>query len=246
MRKIILLFALITLFSCNTNKLEGVYTYQETETKKPTNFFDLAGAAEMGRQMGCEMIGQFEFKNGNCYFNVMGAEQRVEYEIEDNMIYLGSNSITKNGIGLKIIDENTIEYMGCNFIKNTKDLAENNKTTQSSSEKETEINLDLENKSNQSALIKNIYSKNNNIYFDLDFVDLEYVETDTKIINNNPKIRTFKLSSETNIEDCLKNKQINKSNILEYKNEILEDKDYVVIFDVENGEVKSINLGCYN
>ena len=45
------------------------------------------------------------------YFNVMGAEQRVEYEIEDNMIYLGSNSITKNGIGLKIIDENTIEYM---------------------------------------------------------------------------------------------------------------------------------------
>ena len=29
-------------------------------------------------------------------------------------------------------------------------------------------------------------------------------------------------------------------------NEILEDKDYVVIFDVENGEVKSINLGCYN
>ena len=81
MRKIILLFALITLFSCNTNKLEGVYTYQETETKKPTNFFDLAGAAEMGRQMGCEMIGQFEFKNGNCYFNVMGAEQRVEYEI---------------------------------------------------------------------------------------------------------------------------------------------------------------------
>ena len=37
-----------------------------------------------------------------------------------------------------------------------------------------------------------------------------------------------------------------KINILEYKNEILEDKDYVVIFDVENGEVKSINLGCYN
>ena len=34
MRKIILLFAFITLFSCNTNKLEGVYTYQETETKK--------------------------------------------------------------------------------------------------------------------------------------------------------------------------------------------------------------------
>ena len=110
MRKIILLFALITLFSCNTNKLEGVYTYQETETKKPTNFFDLAGAAEMGRQMGCEMIGQFEFKNGNCYFNVMGAEQRVEYEIEDNRITLISKDrdsaislITINDLILKLL-----------------------------------------------------------------------------------------------------------------------------------------------
>ena len=37
-----------------------------------------------------------------------------------------------------------------------------------------------------------------------------------------------------------------ENKINEKKNEILEVKDYVVIFDVENGEIKSINLGCYN
>lgn len=122
MKNFILLFIFIAFVSCNSNKMEGVYTYQEPESKKSTNFFDLAGAAEMGRQMGCKIIGQFEFKNGYCYFNVMGAERRVEYEIEDNMIYLGSNSLTKNGIGIKIIDENTIEYMGCNFVKNSNNI----------------------------------------------------------------------------------------------------------------------------
>lgn len=42
--------------------------------------------------MACEMIGKFEFKNGKCYMNIMGVEQRVDYEIEDSVIYLGSNA----------------------------------------------------------------------------------------------------------------------------------------------------------
>ena len=112
---------------------------------------------------------------------------------------------------------------------------------------------DLENKSNQMALIKNFYSKNDEIIFELDFVDIKVTpindmgpDFDLEIINKNPKIRIYKLSKKAIIEDCLENEQINTSNILKYKNKILKNKSYFVSFDVENGEIKLINLGCWN
>lgn len=108
MRKLILLFVLGTLLSCNSNKLEGVYFYEEVKTD------DLFS---MGKGIGCSMIGKFEFKDGKCYFSMMGAEQRADYEIDNGVIYLGSNALTNSGIGIKIIDENTIDYMGCTFKK---------------------------------------------------------------------------------------------------------------------------------
>ena len=117
MRKLILLFVFTVFVSCNSNKFEGVYVYEEPEEKASTNFFDLAGAAESGREIGCSMIGKFEFKDGKCYYKVMGAEQRADYEIDNGVLYLGSNALTNSGIGLKIIDENTLDYIGCTFRK---------------------------------------------------------------------------------------------------------------------------------
>lgn len=128
MKKINIYLATILLsifYSCNNNQFEGVYIFEKSEIKKSKDFFDLASAAETGRQMGCEMIGQFEFKNGKCYYSTMGVEQRADYEIDNGVIYLGSNALTNSGIGLKIIDENTINYMGCNFKKE----GTNNKNT---------------------------------------------------------------------------------------------------------------------
>ena len=120
MKKINIFLAVILLSifcSCNNNKLDGIYIFEKSEVKKSTSFFDLAGAAESGRQMGCEMIGQFEFKNGKCYYSTMGIEQRADYEIDNGVLYLGSNALTNGGVGLKIIDENTLEYIGCIFRK---------------------------------------------------------------------------------------------------------------------------------
>ena len=129
MRKLILLFVFTAIVSCNSNKMNGVYVYEEpAEEKASTNFFDLAGAAESGRQIGCSMIGQFEFKDSKCYFKIMGAEQRADYEIDNGVIYLGSNALTNSGIGLKIIDENTIDYMGCTFRKEGTSKTEQVKT----------------------------------------------------------------------------------------------------------------------
>ncbi len=115
MKNLILLFSFAVLISCNSRKIEGIYYYEEKEVKG--SLFDVGGAAEMGRNLACSMIGKFEFKNDKCYMNIMGVEQRIDYEVEDSMIFLGSNAINSAGVGIKIIDENTIDYMGCLFKK---------------------------------------------------------------------------------------------------------------------------------
>ncbi len=117
MRKLILLFFVcIILESCNSNKLDGIYVFEKSEpqkSKKSVDFFDMSNAVESGRQMGCELIGQIEFKDGKCYYSGVGIDHRETYEIENGIIYLAENKL----ITFKIIDDYTIEYMGCNFIK---------------------------------------------------------------------------------------------------------------------------------
>jgi len=115
MKNLILLFSFVVFISCSSRKIEGIYYYEEKEVK--SSLFEVGGAAEMGRNLAGSMIGKFEFKNDKCYMNIMGVEQRIDYEIEDSVIYLGSNPLNSTGIGLKIIDENTINYMGCLFKK---------------------------------------------------------------------------------------------------------------------------------
>jgi len=118
MRKIYLLFTLILLFSCKSgNSLDGIYEYVPNKEDNGNIF-------RMGRELGCSMIGRFEFRNGKCYFNVMGVEQRVDYEVDNGVIYLNSNELNNNsGAGLRIIDENTLNFGGCTFrrIKNDED-----------------------------------------------------------------------------------------------------------------------------
>lgn len=116
MKKITLIITCAFLLSCNSRKIDGIYYYEKNKDKH-VNLFDIGGAAQIGREMACSMIGQFEFKNGKCYLNIMGVEQRVDYEIEDSVIYLGSNALNSSGIGIRIIDENTLTYYSGVFRK---------------------------------------------------------------------------------------------------------------------------------
>lgn len=47
----------------------------------------------------------------------MGVQKRLDYEIDNNLIYL-KNIDNSGETGLTIIDDNTISYMGCLFRKN--------------------------------------------------------------------------------------------------------------------------------
>ncbi len=124
MIRIFLFFTLLTIFSCKqSNSLDGIYEYEPNKENKGNIF-------QMGREMGCSIIGRFEFRDGKCYFNVMGVEQRVDYEIDNGIIYLNTNNFNNNaGAGITIIDDNTLNYAGCTFrkiIENETTAEENN------------------------------------------------------------------------------------------------------------------------
>ena len=78
MRKLILLFVFTAFVSCNSNKIEGVYVYEEPEEKASTNFFDLAGAAESGREIGCSMIGKLQQQKSSQSFCRLSVISRHE------------------------------------------------------------------------------------------------------------------------------------------------------------------------
>ncbi|MFM9839423.1 MAG: SH3 domain-containing protein [Cyclobacteriaceae bacterium] len=117
MIRILTLLLIPTLFSCDSKRIEGVYFYTEIPKERNDDESLFSGAFEMGREIGCAVIGKFEFRDGKCYFSTMGIDQRADYEIDNGVIYLGSNKLTNGGIGIRIIDANTISYSGCIFKK---------------------------------------------------------------------------------------------------------------------------------
>lgn len=95
------------------------------------------------------------------------------------------------------------------------------------------------------AYVKGIYEKDKTIFIDLDVVQIEYKNIDEKVIvNKSFKIRTYRIDSKTLIysKDC---KTLNVKELLHVKNDILNDKSIIVVGESKNGNMKSVNFGCY-
>lgn len=265
MRNTFVLLLLIVIVSCNSRKIDGVYYYEESKDKH-VNLFDIGGAAQMGREMACSMIGQFEFKNGKCYLNIMGVEQRIDYEIEDSVIYLGSNAINSAGIGIRIIDDNTLLYAGGVFRKrvaknkNSVDLpnvnvkktalTSINETYKKSNSKERFDENAVKNSANsdtimQYALVKGVSSKDGEIYIVLDYVTL--VDDYGSYKNESSKLRTFRLSEDCELLNCITNTELTIDNIVNQKNEFIStiNNEHMVVCYIIDNKIISLNFGCY-
>lgn len=100
-----------------------------------------------------------------------------------------------------------------------------------------------------SCYVKDIYEKNDNIYVDLDFVEIQYKNVDERVIvNKNPKIRTYIVDIFTEIAARDKDgicEKIDEREMLKRKNILLKDKTTIVIGESEDGRMVSINFGCY-
>ncbi|HBK82738.1 MAG TPA: hypothetical protein DDZ41_03940 [Flavobacterium sp.] len=240
----------LLLFSCNQNRIEGTYYYVKPK-------IDNSSFYTMGRDIACSSIGQFEFKDGKCYINIMGIQKRFDYEIDNNIIYL-QNYNNSNETGLTIIDENTINFSGCIFSKNNESFTTENTKSETEKpiiEKGTEgnntiskdYNISNETKVDESALVKDIFQKNGKTFISLDIVQLEYKEIGYKVINQNDKVRIFEISDELVISD--KNcKEIKDNNYILKNKEIIisKSKNDICMFTSKNGVITNLNLGCWN
>ena len=100
------------------------------------------------------------------------------------------------------------------------------------------------------AYAKKIYEIKGIIYVDLDLVEFsyptqgEYDKSDRKIINNNPKIRTYEIDKKTSIlsNNC---KNLSDTELLKMQKSILKVKSIIVIGRSKNGKILEINFGCY-
>lgn len=161
-RIIILLICMISFISCTNKSMDGIYSYKESKSEDPILGF--------GKGIGCSMVGKIELKDGYCYLNFLGTENRVKFNIEEDKIIL--NAVNGNEIVLKILDSNTINFNGCNFVK----LLENN-------QKEKNQNIDSTNGKKLQYRINN-HSKIKNELKSQSFNEIQTFTNSSKIFDS--------------------------------------------------------------
>ncbi|MEQ8425020.1 MAG: hypothetical protein RIA63_09940 [Cyclobacteriaceae bacterium] len=96
----IIIFLLISCKQQST--ITGVFVYSGVDDTVNSG---LPGSA-------CSIVEKFEFRDSRCYYNAMGLQMRVEYVIEEDVIYLNPGGI---GLSFHIVDKTTFRLNQCLF-----------------------------------------------------------------------------------------------------------------------------------
>jgi len=133
--------------------------------------------------------------------------------------------------------------------KEVKDASANHKTKTDSSKSKSSVSSKQivlgEDKDEINALVKGIYEVNGEVFIDIDLVQIKFENVDERVVvNENPKIRTYKVDSKTLIysKDC---KTLNLKELIKSKSKILQDKTIILVGKAKDGRMESLNFGCY-
>lgn len=242
----------ILLLGCNGSGINGTYYFVQSENT--TNLLT------MGREIGCSLIGKLEFRNGKCYLRVMGAEKRLDYSVDNGVIYLKGYD-GKGEVGITIIDNNTIDFQGCIFQKkktldleqNTNEESKNIESISSSKKITNAIVLSRDSYDFEAATIEDIKVVENEVYIVVDVVQIKYFGDDEsdftyEVINENPKLRTYKVNAQTSVtnEKCKSSK--GSYYFTENRERILKNIPFgfYQISTNSKGLLTAIDLGCWN
>lgn len=137
-----------------------------------------------------------------------------------------------------------IALNSCNQLKEDKSLSKKDLIKINSVKSSAKIVLG-EDKNEINALVKRIYEVNSEVFIDIDLVQIKFENVDERVVvNENPKIRTYKVDSKTLIysKDC---KNLSVKELIETKNEILQDQTIILVGKAKDGKMESLNFGCY-
>src|SRR5690554_1410001 len=100
---------------------------------------------------------------------------------------------------------------------------------------------------NEPAYIKDILIVENEIYIVLDIAQLRYLDEDIEIINENTKLRTYKISSGVLVREFDCKEQRTSKYFIDNKTKILSEKEnFRMISTNTKGELTYINFGCWS
>lgn len=139
----------------------------------------------------------------------------------------------------------------CNNKEDKQDnrSSENNLTKTDSVKTKKSTSLDKivlgEDKEEINGLVKNIYKINGEVFIDIDFVQIKFENVDERVVvNENKKIRTYKVDQETLIYSKDR-KTLNTKELIKSKSKILQDKTIILVGKAKDGKMESLNFGCY-
>lgn len=103
----------------------------------------------------------------------------------------------------------------------------------------------------ESGIVKQIYASGGKTIIGVDFIQIKEDNNGddvnnlaTHIVNENPKIRYFEIDSGTEILNCHNSTKITPQNIKSY--EAMLKTVEIIVFEVKNGRVKTMNVECWN
>lgn len=240
MKKALLFISILLMISCNKTNVdvEGIYYYVEPNESNDTHIYT---------SLGCSFVGAIKLDDGYYYNGITGDNMRFKYEVVDDKIIIENQGYQ---LVLNIIDAETIEFSGCLFRKK-KDRPVKN-------EKEKEIKTTTKNKTqnfvlskdsfdNEPAYIKDILIVENEIYIVLDIAQIKYLDEDIEIINENTKLRTYKISSDVLVRESDCKEQKTSKYFIDNKTKILSEKEnFRMVSTNTKGELTYINFGCWS
>lgn len=238
MRKTLLFISLLLVISCNKLKenVEGVYYYVESNDNN---------AASIYSSIGCSMVGAIKLEDGYYYNELTGKNMRLKYEVVDDKIIVDNQGYQ---LVLNIIDEETIKFSDCLFRKENDKPVNKEKEIKTSTKNTTQtLTLSKDSFDTEPAYIKDIHIVENEIYIVLDIAQIKYLEDDIKIINENPKLRTYKISSGVLVRESDCKEQRTSKYFIDNKTKILSEKEnFRMISTNTKGELTYINFGCWS
>src|SRR5690606_1673876 len=169
---------------------------------------------------------------------------RIEYEEKDGttkILYAQENGDLKMSdlvIFKKINSESS----------NKKEISKEDNSDTSIRNKSENFDLSKDSFDNVPAYLNDIFIVENEIYIVLDIAQIKYVDdVDFEIVNENTKLRTYKISSDVLVRDFDCKEWRTSKYFVENKTKILSEKEnFRMVTTNTKGKLTYINFGCWS
>jgi len=231
--KILLLFVSILITSCNSenhyhdgNYEGGIFFINVTWEINGNEILinnSITGTSKLQCKQYPDRI-EYEEKDGTT--KILYAQENGDLKMSDLVIFKKINSESSN----------------------KKEISKEDNSDTSIRNKSENFDLSKDSFDNVPAYLNDIFIVENEIYIVLDIAQIKYVDdVDFEIVNENTKLRTYKISSDVLVRDFDCKEWRTSKYFVENKTKILSEKEnFRMVTTNTKGKLTYINFGCWS